>query len=199
MNRQKSETRYIVSDVVSIPVCRMAGKGEAYKYATKPGWGVVDWYSETNNYSAPVNRDKDDKTQELICDDDTSAVLYLKYGREFCISPGENVAIKEIPRQAEVDLIVVGDCCGYNFWASDLNNIKFFATYDENGLIDTYRIENWAGKPYDGETELAFEDLQSTDDYDKIDRADIVGTLEHDRKQAKNKAADATNADDPNA
>ena len=41
----KNEIRYIVTDVVSIPVIRIASKCEAYKMVTKPGWGLVEWYS----------------------------------------------------------------------------------------------------------------------------------------------------------
>ena len=33
----KNEVRYIVTDVVSIPVCKLASKTEAYKQAAKPG------------------------------------------------------------------------------------------------------------------------------------------------------------------
>ena len=80
----KNITRYIVTDVVSIPVCRMRSKGEAYRYATKAGWGVVEWYGEVTKtdlfghpytITQPVNRDKSDKTQVLLCDEDTTAVI----------------------------------------------------------------------------------------------------------------------------
>ena len=50
----KNEIRYIVTDIVSIPVVRIAKKSEAYKDATKAGWGVVEWYSATNDYKTPV-------------------------------------------------------------------------------------------------------------------------------------------------
>lgn len=178
----KSEIRYIVTDVVSIPVCRMAKKGEAYRYATGAGWGVVEWYSPINNYAAPVNRDKSDKTQVMYCDEDTSATLYPKYGREYVISPYEEINLKDAPKQPETEVIIVSGPCGYDFWENEKGDVKIFVTYDENGLIDTYRLDNWTGKPYDGETEITFDDLQSTEDYDKINRADIPGTIEHTRK-----------------
>lgn len=178
----KSETRYIVTDVVSVPVCRMGGKGEAFRYATGAGWGVVEWYSPMNNYASPVNHDKSDKTQVMYCDDDSSAVLYPKYGVEFVIAPYEEINLKEAPGQPETEAIVVSTSCGYDFWEHEAGDIKIFVTYDENGLIDTYRLDSWTGKPYDGETEIAFADLQSEEDYWAINRADIAGTLENDRK-----------------
>jgi hypothetical protein len=177
-----SEFRYFVTDVVSIPVSRMAKKGDAYRMATKPGWGILEWYSETNNYSCPVNRDKDDKSQALYCDEDFSAVLYTKYGREYCIFPYEEINLKEAPKQSEVDAIVIGDPCGYSFWAKETDDVRIFVTYDENGLIDTYRLDSWYGEPYEGEIEISFCDLQSEEEHDKTDRAEIVGTLEHERK-----------------
>ncbi len=178
----KNTFRYIITDVVSIPVCRMTGKGEAYKYATKPGCGVVEWYSAINDYKSPVNRDTSDKTQQLVCDNDSSAVLYPRYGRDFCIFPYDDINIKEIPRQAEVDAIVISDDCGFSFWENEVGDVKIFVTYDETGLIDTYRLEGWNDKPYDGETEITFNDLQSEQDYDTISRADIIGTFEHSRR-----------------
>jgi hypothetical protein len=178
----KSETRYIVTDIVSIPVIRNAKKGDAYRMATGPGWGIVDWYSETNNYSCPVNRDKDDKSQALYCNDDSSTVLYPKSGCEFVIAPDEEVNLKDVPKQSEVNAIIISDSCGYSFWAKETGDVKIFVTYDGNGLIDTYRLDNWNGKPYDGEIEILFCNLQSENEHDKTDRAEIVGTLEHERK-----------------
>jgi hypothetical protein len=177
-----NELRYLVTDVVSIPVYRIAKKGEAYRTATRAGWGIIDWYSATNNYSCPVNRDKDDKSQVLYCDDDSSAVLYPAYGREFVISTNEEVNLKEAPKQSEVDAMIISGPCGYSFWAKETSDVKIFVTYDENGLIDTYRLDNWSGKPYDGEIEISFSELQSEEEHDKTDRAEIVGTLEHERK-----------------
>jgi hypothetical protein len=155
-----NELRYFVTDVVSIPVIRIAKKGEAYRMATGPGRGTVDWYGETNNYSLPVNRDKDDKSQVLYCDEDSSAVLYPKYGREYCIFPGEEINPKDFPKQAETGAIIISNSYGYSFWAKETSDVKIFVTYDENGLIDTCRLDNWNGKPYDGEIEISFCDLQ---------------------------------------
>jgi hypothetical protein len=177
-----NDLRYLVTDVVSIPVIRNAKKGDAYRMATRPGWGIIDSYSETNNYFRPVNRDKDDKSQALYCDDDSSAVLYPAYGREFVISPNEEVNLKKAPKQSEVDAMIISGPCGYSFWAKETGDVKIFVTYDENGLIDTYRLDNWSGKPYDGEIEISFCDLQSEYEHDKTGRAEIVGTLEHERR-----------------
>lgn len=188
---KKNETRYIVTDVVSIGVIRIAKKSEAYRQATAPGWGVVEWYSEVTENDCigrpvtrmvPVNRDKSDKTQVMYCDEDSDATLYPKYGREFCISPYEEINLKDAPTQAETEVIIQSDSYGFSFWAKDTADVKIFVTYDENGLIDTYRLENWAGKPYDGEVEIKFEDLQSEEDHDRIDRADIPGTFNYYRK-----------------
>jgi hypothetical protein len=182
-----NETRYFVTDVVSVPVMRFAKKGKAYQAAISPGWGLVDWYSETNNYCQPVNRDKDDKSQVLYCDEDSSGVLYSRYGKEFCISSGEEIILKDAPKQAEVDAIIMSDSCGFSFWAKNESDVKIFVTYDEKGLIDSYRLDSWDGKPYDGETEISFSDLQSEEEHDKTDRAEIIGALEH--QKAKGVAA----------
>ena len=180
--RRKVITRYIVTDVVSIPVYRMMSKYEAYREATKDGWGVVNWYSATNNYRLPVNRDKSDKTQQLFCDEDTSAILYTKYGQEFYLSPNDEVIIKDIPSQSEVNTIIISGSYGFSFWTSKDTNIKIYVTYDENGLIDTYRIDTWNSRPYEDETEISFDDLQSYEEHEAISRADIFGTLEHAKK-----------------
>jgi hypothetical protein len=180
----KSETRYIVTDVVSIPVIRARGKGEIYRMATVPGWGCVEWYSAENNYSAPVTHDKSDKTQQLSCDIDMSATLYPHCGAEFTIAPYEEINLKDAPSQSYTDAIIVSDSCGFTFWEKDNGDIKIFVTYDESGLIDSYRLDNWSGKPYDGETEITFEDLQSEYEHDTTDRAEIIGTFEHYRKTA---------------
>ena len=39
------EVRYFVTVVVSIPVCKIYRKIEAYRQAAKPGWGTVEWYT----------------------------------------------------------------------------------------------------------------------------------------------------------
>jgi len=180
----KNIIRYIVTDVVSIPVFRIGNKGEIYRMATGAGWGVVEWYGAANDYKMPVIRDRSDKTQVLCCDEDTSAVLYphtLKYGygAEFVISPYAEINLKDAPSQAQTDVIIISDCSGFNFWAKDDTDVKIFVTYDENGLIDSYRLDNWTGKPYDGEIEITFNDLQSEAEHDMTNRADIKGTFEY--------------------
>jgi len=167
--KRKNELRYFVTDVVSVPVIRITSKGEAYRQAIGDGWGTV-------------NSKIVDGKEVLYCDEDSSAVLYPRYGREFCISSGDELNLKDAPKQAEVDAIITSDSCVYSFWAKDVGDIKIFVTRDENGLIDSYRFENWNDKPYDGETEISFTDLQSEEDHDKTNRAEIVGTLEYERK-----------------
>jgi hypothetical protein len=181
----KNVCRYIVTDIVSIPVCRIGSKGRAYKYATVSGWGCVDWYSAVDGYKLPVNRDTGDKTQVLLCDEDSHAVLYPKHGREFVITTLEEINLKNAPSQAETGAIIIGDPGGYSFWAKEDGDIKIFVTYDENGLIDSYRLDNWAAKPYDGETEITFDKLQSEEEYEAINRADIRGTLENTRLNSR--------------
>jgi len=175
------KTRYFVTDVSSIPVIRTTKRG-AYKYSVKPGWGMVDWYSKENNYSVPVTRDKEDKSQALYCDGDSSAVFYLMNGKEFVISPDEEINLKDIPRYSEIVAIVTSDSCGFSFWEKEKGNIKIFVTYDENGLVETFRLDNWNGKPYEGEVEIRYEDLQSEEQYEATNRADIFGTFENMRE-----------------
>ena len=180
--KKKNELRYIVTEVVSIPVVRIGNKKDAYRMATSPGWGVVEWYSAINDYKMPINRDTSDKTQVMYCDEDTSATLYSKYDMGFYMLPCEEINLKYAPSQAETKAIIISGADGYDIWMKEDTNIKIFVTHDENGLIDTYRFENWDGKPYEGEMEISFSDLQSEADYDTTYRADIVGTLENMRK-----------------
>lgn len=186
--KKKATCRYIVTDIASIPVCRLTGKFDAYRTATGAGWGVVEWYSPINNYSAPVNRDKSDKSQVMYCDEDSSATLYPRWGREYCISPYEEINLKNAPKQPETEAIIISDSCGFTFWEHEQGDVKIFVTYDENGLVDTYRFDNWTGKPYEGETEITFDDLQSEEEYDSISRVDIVGTLEYERSKSQNQS-----------
>jgi hypothetical protein len=179
----KNTVRYIVTDVASIPVIKLSGKTDAYRQATAPGWGMVEWYSPANNYKTPVYRDNSDKTQVMYCDEDCSATLYPKYGREYCIAPYEEINLNDAPKQAETEAIILSDSCGFSFWERDAGDVKIFVTYDENGLIDEYRLDNWGGKPEAWETEIPFADLQSEQEYETTDRADIVGTFEHERKK----------------
>ena len=94
--KKKDETRYFVTSVASVPVYKVASKTEMYRMATKPGWGAVEWYSAADGYKNPVTRDRKDKTQQLCCDEDTSASLYLKNGGYFGIFPYEEINVKEM-------------------------------------------------------------------------------------------------------
>ena len=73
----------------------------------------------------------------------------------------------------------------FTFWAEDFNQIHIFVTYDESGLVDTYRVEYGDSTIYDGETEISFEDLyqQAEEDWRETYRAELPGTIEYQRKQ----------------
>ena len=157
--KQKWEVRYFVTDVASVPVYKAYSKTETYRQAAKPGWGTVEWYSAADGYKNPVNRDRNDKTQQLCCDEDCSASLYTKNGGYFGIFPYEEIDVKEMPKQAECAAIIISDSCGFTFWAEDFSRIHIFVTYDANGLIDTYRVEYDDTTVYDGEVEISFDDL----------------------------------------
>ena len=149
--KKKDETRYFVTSVASVPVYKVASKTEMYRMATKPGWGAVEWYSAADGYKNPVSRDRIDKTQQLVCDEDSSADLYTKNGGYFGISPYEEVNTKEMPKQAACAAIIHSDSCGLDFWTED-GQIRIFVTYNVNGLIDSYRLEYGEdAQPYDGE------------------------------------------------
>ena len=147
--KKQNEIRYIVTDVVSIPVIKLNSKTEAYKQATKPGWGAVEWYSAADGYKNPVFRDRKDKTQELACDEDSHADLYTKNGGYFGIYPYDEIDVAKMPKQAECAAIIHGDSCGFDFWTQD-GTIRIFVTYDENGLIDTYRLGYGDERPEEG-------------------------------------------------
>lgn len=166
--KKKYEVRHIVTAVASIPVYKINGKTEAYKLATKDGWGTV--YRDENN--------------ALVCDEDNSASLYTKNGGYFGIFPYEEINVKEMPKQAACAAIITTDSCGVNFWAEDFNQIHIFVTYEESGLVDTFRVEYGEDvQPYDGETEIAFEDLVAAEAWEEAYRAEIPGTVEYQRKQ----------------
>lgn len=188
--KKRYEVRHIITDVVSVPVIKMSGKTEAYRQATQPGWGAVDWYSAADNYENPVPRDRSDKTQQLCCDEDNHADLYTKNGRCFEIYPYDEINVKEMPKQVEVSAIICGDSDGYSFWAQD-GAIKIFVTYDENGLIETYRLGYGDEQPWEGETVLSYEDLYqpSERDWANAYRSDIPGTMEYQRKTGSVSAA----------
>lgn len=190
--KKKWEVRYFVTAVASVPVYKAYSKTETYKQAAKPGWGTVEWYSAADGYKNPVDRDRKDKTQELVCDEDSYADLYTKNGGYFGIHPYDEINVKEMPKQAECAAIIHGDSCGFDFWAEDYSLIHIFVTYDENGLIDAYRIEYGADETtYDGEVEISFDDLyqRAEDDWKETYRAEIPGTLEYDNKREADKLA----------
>ena len=195
--KKKDETRYFVTAVASVPVYKSASKTEMYRMATKPGWGAVEWYSAADDYKNPVARDRSDKTQQLCCDEDTSASLYTKNGGYFGIFPYEEINVKEMPKQAACAAIIYSDSCGYSIWAEDFNQIHIFVTYDVNGLIDSYRVEYGEdAQPYDGETEIRFEDLyqQPEGDWKETYRAEIPGTVEYQHKQEAARIAETAGA-----
>lgn len=177
--RKQSEVRYIVTATVSIPVMRLSSKTEAYKQATKPGWGVVDWEGTG-------------KEKALVCDGDCNADIYTKDGGYFGISPYEEVNTKEMPKQADVEAIIIRNSDADIFWTK--GQIRVFVTYDENGLIGTWRIVYGAdAMPYGGETELTFEDLYKSEgpEWDESYRAEIPGTIEYQSKQESASSAQA--------
>ena len=167
--KKKWEVRYFVTAVASVPVYKAYSKTETYRQATKDGWGTV--YRDENN--------------ALVCDEDCAADLYTKNGGYFGIRSCDEIITKEMPKQAECAAIIVSDSCGFTFWAEDFSQIHIFATYDENGLIDTYRVEYGDTPVYDGEVEISFDDLykRAEEDYRETYRADIPGTVEYQRKQ----------------
>ena len=167
--KKKYEVRHIVTAVASIPVYKAYSKTETYRQAAKDGWGTV--YRDENN--------------AMVCDEDCSASLYTKNGGYFGIFPYEEINTKEMPKQAACAAIIVNDSCGFTFWAEDFNQIHIFVTYDENGLVDTYRVEYGDSPIYDGEMEIRFEDLyqQPEGDWKETYRAEIPGTVEYQRKQ----------------
>ena len=167
--KKKYEVRHIVTAVASIPVYKAYSKTETYRQAAKDGWGTV--YRDENN--------------AMVCDEDCSASLYTKNGGYFGIFSYEEINTKELPKQAACAAIIVSDSCGFTFWAEDFNQIHIFVTYDENGLVDTYRVEYGDSPIYDGEMEIRFEDLyqQPEGDWKETYRAEIPGTVEYQRKQ----------------
>lgn len=173
--KKKYETRYFVTAVASIPVVRVYGKTEMYRQAAKDGWGVV-YRDEENN---------------LVCDEDCTADFYMKDGSYYGLSGNDEVNTKEMPKQAACAAIVTGDSCGYSFWAEDVSQIHFFMTYEESGLVDSYRIEYGDSVIYDGEVEVAFEDLfqQPEGDWRETYRAELPGTVEYQFKQEADKLA----------
>ena len=178
--KKKWEVRYFVTAVASIPVYKAYSKTETYRQAAKDGWGTV--YRDENN--------------ALVCDEDCSASLYTKNGGYFGIFSYEEINTKELPKQAACAAIIVSDSCGFTFWAEDFNQIHIFVTYDENGLVDTYRVEYGDSPIYDGEMEIRFEDLyqQPEGDWKETYRAEIPGTVEYQHKQEAARIAETAGA-----
>ena len=173
--KKKWEVRYFVTDVASIPVYKAYSKTETYRQAAKDGWGVV-YRDEENN---------------LVCDEDCSVDFYMKNGGYYGLSGNDEVNTKEMPKQAACAAIVISDSFGFTFWAEDFNQIHIFVTYDENGLVDSYRVEYGDSPVYDGEVEISFEDLyeRAEEDYQETYRAEIPGTVEYQFKQEADKLA----------
>jgi len=180
--KMKYETRYLVTECVSVPVSRQPLKGNMYQYTTRPGWGTVEVYSATDNYETPRSKDANDTTQKMLGCPDTSTTFYTFSGYSYTVAEGDEMVYAEVPKQAHTCLIIVSDPCGYTFWTQKDEYLQIFVTYDENGLIDSYRLASWIDSPYDGEVAIAFPDLQSEEDYQNIRRDTIVGTLEYNRK-----------------
>ncbi len=105
--KKKWEVRYFVTAVASVPVCKAYSKTETYRQAAKDGWGTV--YRDENNV--------------LVCDEDCAADLYTKNGGYFGIRAYEEIATKEMPKQAECAAIIVSDSCGFTFWAEQEQSI----------------------------------------------------------------------------
>ena len=173
--KKKWEVRYFVTAVASVPVYKAYSKTETYRQAAKDGWGTV--YRDENN--------------ALVCDEDCAADLYTKNGGYFGIRSCDEIITKEMPKQAECAAIIVSDSCGFTFWAEDFSQIHIFVTYDENGLIDAYRVEFGDTPVYDGEVEISFDDLyeRAEEDYRETYRAEIPGTVEYQFKQEADKLA----------
>ena len=173
--KKKYEIRYMVTAVASIPVYKVFSKTEAYKLAAKDGWGTVSR----------------DENNALVCDEDCSADLYTKNGGYFGIRAYEEIATKEMPKQAECAAIIVSDSCGFTVWAEDFGKVHIFVSYDENGLIDNYRVEYDDATIYDGEVEISFDDLyeRAEEDFRETYRAEIPGTVEYSFKREAEKLA----------
>ena len=147
--RKDNEIRYIVTDVVSIPIMRLVRKSDAYQHATKTGWGIVDV----------------DKNGDLYCDDDSTAVLINGYGEERGIYPYEKLDRRGWFKQSECDVILLSDSCGCCFWEKEKGLVKIYITKDDDDIINGYRLAFWTEKTYDDEIEVNFEDLSKIDPF----------------------------------
>ncbi len=150
--KKQNECRYIITDIVAIPIVRINKKSEAYRQVTSDGWGIV--YKDQNDI--------------LICDEDSHGVLVNSYGKQCCIFPYEELKPKEWFKQAECNVILQGDSCGFSFWEKEKGLVKIYITKDENGNIDNYRITDWTDNIiYDNEELIEFEELSKTDPFSK--------------------------------
>jgi len=150
--KRTNETRYIVTpgnNGVNATIVRIAKKSDAYRQATMEGWGIVC----------------SDASGELYCDHDSSAVLVDADGNECCIVPYEGIDKKALYRQAECFAIICSDDGGFSFWEKEKGSIKICVSYDEDGLIDFYRLSDWTEDPEEGETVLSFDDLPTDNPY----------------------------------
>ncbi len=146
--KKSSEWRYFVTDSVSIPVCRIGKKSDAYNQATSDGYGVV--YTDRDGH--------------YICDEDCTARLIDKFGNECGIYPYEELNRKQWFKQAECKTIITSDSCGLSFYG----DVKICVSYDSNGYIDTYRVTDMDDGLYGGEIVVKFEDLPKEDPYFEI-------------------------------
>ena len=181
--RRAYEIRYFVTDVASVPVVRIPYKTEAYREAVGPGWGTVDWYSPSNGFSCSVARDRNDREQAIYCDEDARAALYSIWGEEFIVDPGEKLDLRKAPARAQTAAVITSGPNGFDFWENRPGAVRFFVTYAASGLVDTYRLDGPDGKPYDGEVEILFSDLQSEEEYAMKGRDMIPGTFEYARRE----------------
>jgi hypothetical protein len=166
-SRYDFEMRYIRTSVVDIGVCRHRYKGEMYKEAFKNGWGALDT----------------DKDGARYCDEDTSVEWWDKDGKGGCIGAGERVERGTVPKQADLAAVIVTGSGGWSFWAQDMSWITFFGTLDENSLFESFRLDRWDGKPFDGdgEIEVKWEQLDTEEIVNLFKRHTVIGTAEHDR------------------
>lgn len=141
--KRANECRYFITEVAAIPLIRLYKKSDAYRQATKPGWGVVDT----------------DKNGILYCDEDSGAVLIDCVGQEHFIAPYEDLDPKQWPKQAECIAIIQSDSCGFSFWENEPGRIKLYVTYDENGFVDTFRLATWTESTYGNEVDVLFKNL----------------------------------------
>lgn len=162
---RKDELRDIVTSVACIQCVKCTGKTKMYKECTSDGYTGIQQFN--------------DGTYGVM--DDVSITFYLKNGDVFCVGSCDIIHKKsELPKQADVAAILLDDECGFTFWEEKSDLFRFYVTYDENGLIDEYRIEgpDDNGIIYDDEVMLMYSDLPFDED---INRYQIIGTIEYEQ------------------